>query len=443
MPRRCFSCEKNAVVAAKINDGTEVINAFLCESCLHAAAKLAQITVVASVHPSYPVGYTEGRIPAKDALDNYEFEEEPPKPPEQPELSESPVCRICGLPAVAEGEFAIRGKHTKCSLCRKCIDRLSVNPIVSGLKIDYYAKPEAPREIPPAPSEQTPQKTVSLKNKIILVFIAALFLFGGIGLFIGIFPGLLRSNTSPLTSDLQSEPEPEYPELDPAYVDSILADTESAVAFVRQNLKDKGFSNLDVSLISISQNKKSMRPNGEFSLYVLVTVPDGSLKTETIKNVRSACNSKNIIASEIYVVEGVQLTNQSGTKTVNYNQILGPDSPIIPPEPKTVSKSDPIYIPSELSDTLMSKMWDAAKEKVKNSLKSPSTAEFQKYWSDNVKFIKGTEDDVKTGGFNVSVFAYVDSQNSYGAEIRTYFLVYFMVDSSSTFKIVDVDFAEP
>lgn len=330
MPRRCFSCEKNAVVAAKINDGTEVINAFLCESCLHAAAKLAQITVVASVHPSYPVGYTEGRIPAKDALDNYEFEEEPPKPPEQPEPSESPACRICGLPAVAEGDFTIRGKHTKCSLCRKCIDRLSVNPIVSGLKIDYYAKPEAPHEIPPAPSGQTPQKTVSLKNKIILVFIAALFLFGGIGLFIGIFPGLLRSNTSPLTSDLQSEPEPEYP-----------------------------------------------------------------------------------------------------------------DSPIIPPEPKTVSKSDPIYIPSELSDTLMSKMWDAAKEKVKNSLKSPSTAKFEKYWSDNVKFIKGTEDDVKTGGFNVSVFAYVDSQNSYGAEIRTYFLVYFMVDSSSSFKIVDVDFASP
>lgn len=85
----------------------------------------------------------------------------------------------------------------------------------------------------------------------------------------------------------------------------------------------------------------------------------------------------------------------------------------------------------------MSKIWDAAKEDVKKNLKSPSTAKFEKYYSDDVKFIKATEEDVKTGGFNLSVFSYVDSQNSLGAEIRTYFIVYFMIDRYNDFKIVD------
>ncbi len=74
MARKCFSCEKNAVIAAKINDGNEVIKAFLCESCMHAAAKLAQVEVVASIHPSYPKGYIEGAIPNHDALDDFVFD---------------------------------------------------------------------------------------------------------------------------------------------------------------------------------------------------------------------------------------------------------------------------------------------------------------------------------------------------------------------------------
>ena len=85
----------------------------------------------------------------------------------------------------------------------------------------------------------------------------------------------------------------------------------------------------------------------------------------------------------------------------------------------------------------MSKMWDAAKEEVKKNLKSPSTAKFEKYYSNNVQFIKAKAEDVETGGFNVSILAYVDSQNGFGAEIRTTFVVFFMVDRSGSFKIVD------
>lgn len=102
-------------------------------------------------------------------------------------------------------------------------------------------------------------------------------------------------------------------------------------------------------------------------------------------------------------------------------------------------KSDSVYIPSELSDTLMSRMWEDAKTEVKKHLKSPSTAKFEKYYSNDVRFIKGSEEDVKTGGFNVSVFAYVDSQNAYGAEIRSYFCVFFMVESSTSYKVIDCE----
>lgn len=85
----------------------------------------------------------------------------------------------------------------------------------------------------------------------------------------------------------------------------------------------------------------------------------------------------------------------------------------------------------------MSKMWDAAKEEVKRNLKSPSTAKFEKYYSNDVKFVKAKADDVKNGGFNVTILACVDSQNGFGAEIRTTFAVFFMVDRTDSFKIVD------
>ena len=56
MPRKCYACDKVAIVACKVNNGTEKINAFLCESCLHDISNEALVEVVASASTSYPVG---------------------------------------------------------------------------------------------------------------------------------------------------------------------------------------------------------------------------------------------------------------------------------------------------------------------------------------------------------------------------------------------------
>lgn len=100
------------------------------------------------------------------------------------------------------------------------------------------------------------------------------------------------------------------------------------------------------------------------------------------------------------------------------------------------STSPKEYIPSSLSDSTMANMWDDAKKKVKGDLKSPSTAKFPKFHE--VSYVKGGETELKVGGFNYSIVGYVDSQNGFGATIRTRFIVFFNVSSSTSWKIVDV-----
>ena len=82
MPKSCYVCGKQAVVAAKINDGREIINAFLCAPCLHAAGRLAQVHIVASAIPEYEAGQVIGTVPQDeepepDPLDDFEFDSEP------------------------------------------------------------------------------------------------------------------------------------------------------------------------------------------------------------------------------------------------------------------------------------------------------------------------------------------------------------------------------
>ncbi|MCH1940391.1 hypothetical protein [Holdemania massiliensis] len=64
--------------------------------------------------------------------------------------------------------------------------------------------------------------------------------------------------------------------------------------------------------------------------------------------------------------------------------------------------------------------WDYAKKLAKASLKSPSSAKFQ----------KSSELTMTCKGKSCSISAYVDADNSFGASIRTYFVVSFDMEVS-------------
>lgn len=267
----CSICKKPAVVEVKVNDGEEVLSGWLCESCIHAAAKLAKVTVTASIHPLYPVGYTIGEIPESNETEPDEPDEMSIyAPPVEPERKESPALR-----------FAKKNRSD-----------LIVAGVIIGLTLILAA--------------------------------------------------------------------------------------------------------LCATALNIS---------------------------------KSASKSSSSYTSTY----GTSIISDSTKKPDKSSYISAPSSS----SRSSSSSSSDVYIPSTLSDALMSKMWDAAKEEVKRNLKSPSTAKFEKYYSNDVKFVKGKADDVKNGGFNVTIFAYVDSQNGFGAEIRTTFAIFFMVDKTDSFKIVD------
>ena len=76
-PRICSVCGKKPIVAAKVDDGEGEINAFLCESCLRSAAKIAHLRIMGSIDERYPVGMEIGSIrPAEPSLDDFNFPEE-------------------------------------------------------------------------------------------------------------------------------------------------------------------------------------------------------------------------------------------------------------------------------------------------------------------------------------------------------------------------------
>lgn len=77
--------------------------------------------------------------------------------------------------------------------------------------------------------------------------------------------------------------------------------------------------------------------------------------------------------------------------------------------------------------------WSAAENEVEQQLKSPSTAKFQWYDSDNVK--QTEEEDV------FLVKAYVDSENGFGAMIRTNYIAKIKVNyERETYTLLDIAF---
>lgn len=79
---------------------------------------------------------------------------------------------------------------------------------------------------------------------------------------------------------------------------------------------------------------------------------------------------------------------------------------------------------SKLDALSMSQMF------VKDKLKSPSTAEF-KYGVDQV---------TKLNDSTFEVSSYVDSQNSFGAQIRTNYYCKFYFDQDETAHLIDIEF---
>ena len=57
MPKECAVCKQPAVVAAKITQGEETANAYLCENCTRRLGKKLRVEIVASAIAEMPKGY--------------------------------------------------------------------------------------------------------------------------------------------------------------------------------------------------------------------------------------------------------------------------------------------------------------------------------------------------------------------------------------------------
>lgn len=78
--------------------------------------------------------------------------------------------------------------------------------------------------------------------------------------------------------------------------------------------------------------------------------------------------------------------------------------------------------------------WAVAKREVKNVLKSPSTAEFPfSYYNETIK---------KASGDKFQVKSYVEAQNSFGAMVKTNFVVEFERTGEDSYKIITVNLIE-
>ena len=77
--------------------------------------------------------------------------------------------------------------------------------------------------------------------------------------------------------------------------------------------------------------------------------------------------------------------------------------------------------------------WIMAQDFIEKRLSSPSTAEFPRYYQlpDNA---------IRKTGDNYIIDAYVDSQNGFGATIRTNFIVNVRYSGDETWKLINLEF---
>ena len=245
MSRKCLICGNKAIVAAKVNNGKEIINGFFCESCIRASARVGRLEVVASIHPSFPVGYVIGKVPEtsneeKDALDDFEFNsEEADFHKERDTISdengngiikdtESPkLCHICEGKASQKVSVEKNGQTANLLLCDSCSEKLSYTnqfhivsktSIESSDKIDLTSANSQGSVV--REKETSGSTTKTLDNKIHKtkgrIKIALLLSFVGVVILICFFTKSLFSNkdnsnyTSAIPTDTVVECEHEF-----------------------------------------------------------------------------------------------------------------------------------------------------------------------------------------------------------------------------------------
>ena len=106
------------------------------------------------------------------------------------------------------------------------------------------------------------------------------------------------------------------------------------------------------------------------------------------------------------------------------------------PATTTAATTTTATTPTTASES--SKQIDALVESqlyAKSLLKSPGTAKFPLITADDIA-VKKTDDNTYL------VAAYVDSENSFGAVIRTYYICYVVFLSNDTYQIKDFEFIE-
>lgn len=106
---------------------------------------------------------------------------------------------------------------------------------------------------------------------------------------------------------------------------------------------------------------------------------------------------------------------------------LASPMPTAPPKPMTKAEIERMKTKEEINAFVMAQSF------VKKCLKAPSTADFPYY----------NKGDVQDGGTKIWIVnSYVDSQNSFGAMMRTYYRAKVMDLGNDKWKLLDLKFNE-
>ena len=126
MAKECMICHKPAVVAARLTQGKETVNIYLCESCVHSVAQNARVEVVESLIPNMPKGYVEGGENDTSILDNA-FDEEP-------KINNVPVApsRVQPPNAAVQGKPKKKKRHPVLVVFLVVLALMIILPVVNG-----------------------------------------------------------------------------------------------------------------------------------------------------------------------------------------------------------------------------------------------------------------------------------------------------------------------
>lgn len=174
-----------------------------------------------------------------------------------------------------------------------------------------------------------------------------------------------------------------------------------ALELAKESLSEEGYSNFVVEVENISKEQYI----DKYSVEIKVVIDENEYDPYFVA--RNPVNELYHSDDLLVVIEKVNVYNQQNN--------------LLYSEESLSSRRDEEEI--EQKDEDLGACWSLAKEAVKSKLKAPSTAEFPfSYGSDGVSIT--CEGDIYT------VKAWVDAENSYGAQIRNNFTV--IIEKSGT-----------